>query len=1127
MRKKLLRLLWVAPVAMLLFAGFAAAQTTGTIVGVVNDAATGKPVAGALVIATSKALQGEQTAVTDAKGNYTLSALPAGQYTLTAQLQGFKPATRSDINLRVDFTIRANLAMVPEAVQMEEQVVRTGTAPAVNIGSAEAGTIVSKEFLATVPGTRTYEQAATIAPTAQRDMYGVSFAGATSPENNYIIDGLRVSDPSLGTLGTNLLTNFVDQLDVKVGSFMPEYGYSSAGIINTVTKSGGNEFHGSIWGNLTPGFFTPSTPGTFSNGQAVASQSTPYKGSYAADFGLEVGGPIVKDKLWFYAGFAPQYNYNVRTKYYQSRTLCNPTAPGSCAGAFQQDQYGQYVMSPITGSEKTYGSGFDRYFAIAKLTWLINENHNVFVSFNTQPTKTFGITAANSNPSAAYGSTNVNTTNATLNYTGKFFDKHVLLEARGGWYNANTKPASATVDGVDILNAQQINWITNQPLANFVPGFTCPLANAGACNVSQYFTGGYGYAESPTSNRYAGNVSVTGLFDLLGQHQLKGGVQIDYATYENNRYYSGGAAIRARGLTTSTSTAASTGANSFQIFRAYGYIDQNASQLITPTTSRNICASSVQNADGTYTCVNSGLKDPTNPGTSVASTNTWSNGYYLQDSWTIANVLTLNFGVRLDTQTMKNDQGSAADPTTPQLNITNMWAPRVQAIWDFTGSGRGKIQGNWGMYYEAIPLDMALRAFGGETQVRGFYQLGTCDANRNPLVNPSVNVMQSCPNVYGNRVGEGPGPNTVTLAGTSFGLTSAAYSPVAPDLKGSYTQQFGGGVQYEVLQDLTLGVDYLGRRAGDIIEDMSSDDGTNYYIANPTVSKPWTATAGPYEGVTFNPNNAAGLSFTTGNIYSVAWPKPERSYDAFSVTLNKLFSKKWLAQASYTWSSLRGNFPGLFRMENAQLDPNITSEYDLVSLLGNKQGPLGGNRTNQIKVAGSYNATLSPDVTFVPSVNFSALSGLPVSAVAAHALYGNGESYLLPRGVVGNLPWTFQLDLGGKLLWAISGPYTVQFSLDIFNILNMQTTQWVDMNYTFDFATPMQGAQCGNKTSATAKDPLSALNQACPDLPYSRTLDDRRISPNLNFGRPTNSAQGLIGAYQAPISARFGVALSF
>ena len=307
---------------------------------------------------------------------------------------------------------------------------------------------------------------------------------------------------------------------------------------------------------------------------------------------------------------------------------------------------------------------------------------------------------------------------------------------------------------------------------------------------------------------------------------------------------------------------------------------------------------------------------------------------------------------------------------------------------------------------------------------------------------------------------------------------------------------------------------------------MSSDDGTNYYIANPTVSAPWTPTAGPYQGITFNPNNAAGVSFTTGTVYSVNWPKPDPLLRRVLLHGEQALLQEVAGPGqSYTWSSLRGNFPGLFRGENGQLDPNITSEYDLVALLGNKQGPLNGNKTNQIKVAGSYNATLSPDVTLVPSINFQAFSGVPVSATAAQALYGNGESYLLPRGVVGNLDWTIQLDAGAKLMWAISGPYTLQFSLDIFNLLNMQTTQWVDMNYTFDFATPMQNAQCGNKTSATSKDPLTALNAACPDLPYARTLDDRRISPNLNFGRPANNTG--INAYQAPISARFGVALSF
>ncbi len=1119
MRKKLLRLLWVAPVAMLLFAGSAIAQSTGTIVGVVNDAATGKPVAGALIIATSKALQGEQTAVTDARGNYTLTGLPPGLYKLAAQLQGFKPAERTDINLRVDFTLRANIAMVPEAVQMDEQVVRTGMAPAVNIGSAEAGTVVSREFLANVPTTRTFEQVATIAPTATRDNYGVSFAGASSPENNYIIDGLRVSDPSVGTLGTNLLTNFVDQLDIKVGSFMPEYGYSSAGIINTVTKSGGNEFHGSIWGNLTPGLFTPSTPAIFNNGQAVASQSTPYRGSYAADFGLEVGGPIVKDKLWFYAGFAPQMTFNARTKYYQSRTLCNPAA-GPCAGAFQLDQYGQFVMTPIAGTATGYGSGFDRYFAIAKLTWLINENHNMFVSFNTQPTTTYGIVAANGNNSANSLSTTDNTTNATLNYTGKFLDKHLLLEVKGGWFNATSTENATNYGGVNNLQTAQINWVTNQPLANFVPGFTCPLSNAGACNVSQYFTGGAGYSEAPKSNRYAGSAALTGLFDLLGQHQLKGGVQIDYATYQNDRIYTGGAAYRAR----NSSTAAVSANNSFQIFRSYG--NPAPGTEVSPGKFTNWCAS----IDANGNCVNPGVKDPTNPGHSAAETNTWSNGYYIQDSWTIANVLTLNFGVRLDTQKMQSPTWQGIDATSPVLNLTNEWAPRVQAIWDFTGTGRGKIQGNWGMYYESIPLDMALRAFGAEQQIRGAYQLSSC-ANSNPLTNGAVNPQANCPNVYGLSRRPGPRPEhrhprrRPGSVRNGFGLTSSFYSPVAPDLKGAYTTQFGGGIQYEILQDLTVGVDYLGRRIGDIIEDMSSDDGTNYYIANPTVSAPWTPTAGPYAGITFNPVNAAGVSFTTGTVYSVNWPKPTRAYDAVSFTVNKLFSKKWLAQASYTWSSLRGNFPGLFRGENGQLDPNITSEYDLVALLGNKQGPLNGNKTNQIKVAGSYNATLSPDVTLVPSINFQAFSGVPVSATAAQALYGNGESYLLPRGVVGNLDWTIQLDAGAKVMWAISGPYTLQFSLDIFNLLNMQTTQWVDMNYTFDFATPMQNAQCGNKTSATSKDPLTALNAACPDLPYARTLEDRRISPNLNFGRPANNTG--ISAYQAPISARFGVALSF
>ena len=222
---------------------------------------------------------------------------------------------------------------------------------------------------------------------------------------------------------------------------------------------------------------------------------------------------------------------------------------------------------------------------------------------------------------------------------------------------------------------------------------------------------------------------------------------------------------------------------------------------------------------------------------------------------------------------------------------------------------------------------------------------------------------------------------------------------------------------------------------------------------------------------------------------------------------------------------MRGNYAGLFRTEDGQLDPNLSADYDLISLLGNGTGPLGLNRTHQIKAAGSYNATLSPDVSLVPALNFQGMSGVPQSAFAIQPIYGPAIANILPRGMAGNLDWTYQLDVGAKVIWAISGPYTLQFSLDIFNILNMQTTQWTDQTYTLDSANPMQGAQCSSKNSITQKNPIQALQADCPDLPYARTTDGRRVGVNLNYGQPASST--LYGAYQLPISARFGVQLSF
>ncbi|MCX5730990.1 MAG: TonB-dependent receptor, partial [Deltaproteobacteria bacterium] len=750
-------------------------------------------------------------------------------------------------------------------------------------------------------------------------------------------------------------------------------------------------------------------------------------------------------------------------------------------------------------------------------------------------TNTYGRLAVNTNATAGWGDTSTNASSASVHYIGKFLDKHLIADVSGGWYGSPFKNVDKTIDGVSQFNTPFISWRSSQRLQNFDPSVAAacpsiagnPIPAAGApvgCYVQNYGTGGYGFISDLKQNRYAGNASLTALFNGWGQHQLKLGAQIDYSTYEDSRFYSGGVAWRGYGRATFIQGPGATTANSVNAF----YMYRGFGTVLNPLTPGTLYpGSNWQGAPG-----NLGGIDPTQPAVRVASSNTWSNGYYLQDSWTIANVLTLNFGVRWDTQQMRSPSAEAEFPTTQTLSITDMVAPRVQAVWDFTGNGRGKVQGNWGRYYESIPLDAALRGFGAEQQITGAYRLSSC-SNTDPkgqvlsgTSNSSGNPASACKDVYGVAAGQGPGPNTVTLGANSglglapgFNYTSAGGAPLAPDLKGQYTEQFGGGIEYEIIQDLSIGVDYIGRRIGRIIEDMSSNDGVSYFIANPTVSNSWTQQNGPYAGTTLNAKQAAGTDINQGTTYAVNWPAPKRSYDGFTVKMNKLFSRGWLAQVSYTYSVLQGNFPGLFRTENLQLDPNVTSEYDLVSLLGNKMGPLAGNRSNVIKAYGSYTTDLSPTVLVSGGVAFTALEGIPVSVLGGHPIYGAGESYILSRGFAGNLPWTLNLDLQGSITWAISGPYSLRFSLDLFNVANSTTIQGVDANYTFDLITPIQGATCTNKNSITQKDSGAALLANCPDLPYARTPDNLRVARNLNYGQPT--------AYQNPIRARFGVQLSF
>src|SRR5205807_7492509 len=183
------------------------------------------------------------------------------------------------------------------------------------------------------------------------------------------------------------------------------------------------------------------------------------------------------------------------------------------------------------------------------------------------------------------------------------------------------------------------------------------------------------------------------------------------------------------------------------------------------------------------------------------------------------------------------------------------------------------------------------------------------------------------------------------------------------------------------------------KQLGRVIEDMSVDDGNTYFLSNP------------------GETGKLGYAGTTAAGTTILEPPPRRVYDGLTLSVNKQLSENYLFTASYTYSQFRGNYPGLFRSENGQLDPNILSEYDLLSLLPNKDGPLPGDVPNSFKADGAYIYELDAKTTLNFGANLRVDQGTPLNYLGAHPLYGSAEAFILPRGSAGRLPWNWQVNL--------------------------------------------------------------------------------------------------------------------
>jgi hypothetical protein len=488
----------------LLFAWPAAAQEQrASIEGVVKDA-QGGILPGATVEARSHA-GAVVTAVTDSSGLFRFPALAPGMYDVTATLTGFNTGKfeRVELNLgqikRLDFSL--SVAGVAESVEV------TAESPLVDVKQSQRATSIRAEQVELLPKGRDFTTLVTQAPGANNEstkLGGLSIDGASSGENRYIIDGIETTNPIYGTSGgtvasrggKSVIADFVEEVQVKSSGYAAEYGGALGGVINVVTKSGTNNFRGSALFNLESDKLNTGERPTLRRGvldNSKAEYWTYPKDEYTRyEPGFALGGPIARDRMWFFGAYQPALVTTTRTA--NPETSGNPNA--SNWSSVEQKDTQQYFSGNLTGqlSDKI------RARVVYNNSWRKIKGQLPAQSGTTSQSSLLGIDNTYPNWSV---SGNVDWVATPSFYVG----------ACGGYYTTDINSAGVPDE----------------------PRFLYSRGNVGQAGVPASFQHAVNFSNVFTNNattfdetsRLYFQTDATVYANFGGQHTLKGGVQVD------------------------------------------------------------------------------------------------------------------------------------------------------------------------------------------------------------------------------------------------------------------------------------------------------------------------------------------------------------------------------------------------------------------------------------------------------------------------------------------------------------------------------------------------------------------------------------------------------------------------
>jgi len=1030
MRHQLLRVLFTFSVFLsITISAFAQADvSSATVKGTVTDP-EGAAVPNATVTAKSLDYGLTRTSATGSDGEFQIPALRPGLYEITVQAQGFAQYLIKDVQLTVGRTavydIKLEVAKVTNEVTVTSsvpliEVERTQQANTIERRQVESLSNVGRDFQSyvyTLPGV-----ASSNAPRAQLagritgfNTSGFSIGGSNGRNNLVTVDGGE-NEYGSGNVRFDISPEAIQEFQVNRNSFTAEFGFTAGTAVNIITRSGTNQFHGSAYlffrsqktSARDPFDFNPTGKKSFTQ------QVFP---------GFTFGGPVAKNKLFFFTNYERQKNDNARFRTYTNNSLLQPsTAQAALLAQLDASsdadarRISASLRSALTTSATTYPTTFK----------ILRESEGTFN----------GLARLNTwNTRVDYELGPRDSINGRFTLTRNFTDDI-------GTSNATSPSIGASLTYRDYSTV--VTWIhsfgnnlTNQMRGQFSPNNSAVTAPPEPARTSVIISGlaGFGRAFGApyivSQDRYQFEDNLTWIKD---NHTFKfgGSYRPVRYTFRNDLWFAGEYQFQASPLypvTSAIPTAADRAAFAGAVCLANGRLATDCTTGPTAAATLNSFISTsqlnpMQNFNLNQPLIyRQGFNNPVWIGTGHYF------GGFAQDTWKIHPRLTLDIGGRIDWD---------GEPNPVPRNT--YFSPRVGFAWQLTGDNKTVLRGGSGVFYSPIYVQIP-----GYTSV-----LNGSGQYINQIVRTGNAGLQSAAGVYQAGISQGKYPFGVfteadirTLLGptsTAAGATGRVLFDLNPDYKNNYTIQANLGIQRQITNNLSLEVAYQMYHGLHIQQPV----GLNYCeagapgcpatAANLTAMLQRDARLGPLYRVCGADTNCGRVNDAGITQFTDYQSRGSSIYHGMSASLTRRFSGYFLFQANYTFSKAIDDQTDFNSAFAPPFPTRLTTERSLSTFDIRHNFVFSGVFQSPFKSWALRDISLSPSVFIRSGIPFTLRTGADINGDTrggADRLFNIGRNTGIGpnfRGVNVRLSKSFRFKQ--------DGPMRIDFTADAANLFN-------------------------------------------------------------------------------------------